>query len=157
MQRSPSLRAKFMPWAQIGRACLFLLVSIFLLPMATADAQQSPFAGRTVLVMVDRADCHYCRKWDREVMAGYIASEEGRRAPLVKRQQGHRDLAAAGFGGIGFTPTFILLDRGVEVGRIIGYGGPDHFWGEMSRVMSQFNSGKSSGAPAFDPRRVATR
>ena len=36
---------------------------------------------------------------------------------------------------VGFTPTFILVEDGQEVGRIEGYPGADFFWGLLGMVM----------------------
>ena len=88
-----------------------------------------------MLLMIDARDCAYCRKWEREVGPGYRASDEAKSAPLVKRERGHSDLG--GIRGIAYTPTFILFDRGTEIGRIVGYAGADFFWGELDRLMKQ--------------------
>lgn len=87
--------------------------------------------------MIETPDCPYCKKWEREIGPGYRASDEGKIAPLVKRMKGHPDVA--GIRGVAYSPTFVLIDRGSEVGRIIGYAGADFFWGELQRLMSQVN------------------
>ncbi|MBL3206218.1 thioredoxin family protein, partial [Klebsiella pneumoniae] len=33
-----------------------------------------------------------------------------------------------------YTPTFILVDGGREIGRIEGYPGADFFWGLLERL-----------------------
>ena len=93
------------------------------------------FSGRRVLVMVDLPGCPYCQRWRRDVEQGYRNSSEGRFAPLEVRVRGHRDLA--GIRNLVFAPTFVLLDDGREVGRIIGYSGPDLFWEEIARLFAQ--------------------
>lgn len=100
-----------------------------------ADPVPAALGPGTMLVMIEGPDCPYCRKWEREVGPGYRASDEGKIAPLVKRMKGHNDLS--GIRGIAYTPTFILVERGMEVGRIIGYAGPDFFWGELERLLRQ--------------------
>ncbi len=65
-------------------------------------------------------------------MASYVNSPEGRAAPLVKRDRRHADLKQ--FTGLAYTPTFILLSQGSEVGRIVGYAGADFFWSEFNRL-----------------------
>lgn len=104
---------------------------------AAADPVPAALGAGTMLVMIEGPDCPYCRKWERDIGPGYRASDEGRIAPLVKRMKGHADVAQ--IRGIAYTPTFILVDRGTEVGRIIGYAGPDFFWGELERLMKQAN------------------
>lgn len=116
----------------------------------TARAQMPPaFAGETALVMVDDKACIYCAKWDRDVSAGYLASEEGRFAPLERRRKGHPDLM--GIPGLAYTPTFVLIARGQEVGRIVGYGGEDHFWGELDRLMVRAGFRPGQTVPKVSP------
>ena len=38
---------------------------------------------------------------------------------------------------IRFTPTFVLVDDGREIGRIEGYPGEDFFWGLLERLLLQ--------------------
>jgi len=38
-----------------------------------------------------------------------------------------------------FTPTFILVDDGREVGRIEGYPGEDFFWGLLGMMFERAN------------------
>ena len=99
--------------------------------LADADA----FGGRTILVMVDDAGCVYCAKWDREVKAGYEASPEGKFAPLERRHIGAPELS--GLSRLAYTPTFVLMVRGREEGRITGYAGADFFWAEIDRLYAK--------------------
>jgi hypothetical protein len=88
------------------------------------------------LVMFEAQACEWCEAWDREVGVVYGKTSEGERAPL-RRVDIHAprppDLAAV--AGVRFTPTFVLFDRGRELGRILGYAGEDHFWGLLGVVM----------------------
>jgi hypothetical protein len=129
----------------------FALALAALWGASTATLAQSPpaFARDTVLVMVDDRGCVYCVKWDRDVSAGYQASEEGQFAPLERRRKGHPDLA--GIPGLAYTPTFVLIAQGHEVGRIIGYGGEDHFWGELDRLMIRAGFRPGQTAPKVSP------
>ena len=43
-----------------------------------------------------------------------------------------KDLEA--IGPIRFTPTFILLHKGRELGRIVGYSGEEFFWGYLEEM-----------------------
>ena len=129
----------------------FALALIILFAAASPVPAQMPpaFAGETVLVMVDDKGCVYCAKWDRDVSASYDASAEGRFAPLERRRKGHPDLA--GIPGLAYTPTFVLIARGQEVGRIIGYGGEDHFWGELDRLIARAGFRPGPSAPKLSP------
>ena len=93
------------------------------------------FDGANHLVMVDDEGCVYCVKWDREVRQGYEASPEGRFAPLTKTRLGSKDLSS--LARLAYTPTFVLIVRGQEAGRIVGYAGADFFWGEIDRLYAK--------------------
>jgi hypothetical protein len=38
---------------------------------------------------------------------------------------------------VSFTPTFVLLEEGREVGRIQGYPGEMHFWGLLGLLLER--------------------
>lgn len=78
------------------------------------------------LIMVEDVGCPYCAKWDREVGAAYPISAEGRFAPLVRRFR--RDPDIAFLKGIVYSPTFVVVQNGEEIGRITGYPAADFFW-----------------------------
>jgi hypothetical protein len=130
-------------------ARLLVLIAVVLTGLSrsvaadVAPALAPAFSNDTVLIMVDDKGCVYCVKWLREVGPSYSASDEGRFAPLERRAKGHADLN--GLEGLRYTPTFVLLERGREVGRIVGYGGELHFWGEIERLMAK--SSFRPGAP----------
>ena len=96
----------------------------------------------TVLVMVEERGCPYCRRFDDETRASYVNSPEGRLAPLVRRARGSPELAF--LDRLAYSPTFVLLVQGREVGRIVGYRGPDLFWMEMAGLFAR--SGLAVGA-----------
>ncbi len=133
---------------RIGRASalgLCWVLALALMPGVASAAEL--FGGRTVLVMVDDAGCVYCAKWDREVKTGYEASAEGRFAPLQRWRIGSPELS--GLGRLSYTPTFVLVVRGEEAGRIIGYAGADFFWGEIDRLYAK--AGFRPSAPPVPP------
>lgn len=87
------------------------------------------------LVMVEEAGCPWCARWDEEIGVIYDKTEEGRRAPL-RRVDIHAlpdDLRLASRPQ--FTPTFVLVEDGVEIGRIEGHPGEDFFWPLLSRLL----------------------
>jgi hypothetical protein len=102
------------------------------------------------LVMFEEAGCPWCRRFDREIAPAYPKTEEGRRAPLRRI---HISLArTSGLGlarPVTVTPTFVLVSRGVEVGRITGYPGEEFFWGLLSELLTQLEPGpRAKPAPA---------
>lgn len=92
---------------------------------APADWRSVP----AVLVMVYDRGCPYCARWEAEVERSYVLSEEGKFAPLTKRLRGHADIAD--IEKVVYSPTFVMLAYGQEVGRIVGYQGSDLFWMQL--------------------------
>ena len=95
--------------------------------------------------MVDDAGCQYCRKWDAEVGVIYDRSTVGAVAPLERRAKRHRDLVP--YEPLAYTPTFILVRDGAEVGRIVGYPGADFFWAEFERLIAKAGPVPESATP----------
>ncbi len=113
------------------------LVAVVLISARSLQATEAPDPASmpAALLMVDDAGCIYCRKWDREIAPAYENSDEGQLAPLLRRAI--RSAAVARYPGVRYTPTFLLLVEGREVGRIVGYAGPDFFWGELEQLMQK--------------------
>jgi hypothetical protein len=94
------------------------------------------------LLMIDRIGCEWCAAWEREIGPVYPLTEAGRRAPLMRSNI--RDPLPEGVSldrPARFTPTFVLLRDGVEIGRIDGYPGEDFFWGLLDALLAR------AGAP----------
>jgi hypothetical protein len=112
-----------------------LHLAIFCVPLL-AGASISHAAE---LLFVERAGCPYCAKWDREVSRPYANSDEGKRAPL--RRHALENGQPAGIASpVRFTPTFILMEDGREIGRIIGYMDDHSFWGLLAPLMAKIES-----------------
>lgn len=92
-------------------------------------------AAQMELVMFSEQACPWCDAWSREIGPIYGKTPEGRRAPL-RRVDIHdpRPADIAHVQGTRFTPTFVLLADGQEVGRIVGYPGQDFFWGLLDQL-----------------------
>src|SRR5688500_16240905 len=79
-------------------------------------------ADAAELVMLDDRACVYCRQFHREVGRDYSNTGAGETAPLRKVNRWRKwpeDLGAV--APAYFTPVFILVDEGREVGRFAGY------------------------------------
>ena len=110
----------------IARIFAFL---IYLLPVsAVADDVQ--------LLMFEEKGCYWCDKWNSEISDIYPKTQEGRTAPL-HRLNVHKEipteysLETQPF----YTPTFVVIKDGTEIGRIEGYPGEDFFWGLLGRIL----------------------
>lgn len=100
-------------------------------------------AGATELVMFERAGCGWCARFNKEIAPIYMKTDEGRMAPLRRidlDQMRPSDLAAIDPGA--FTPTFVVVDGGREIGRIRGYPGDAFFYGLLDRILAH-----TSGSP----------
>lgn len=95
-----------------------------------------PIGAAAELVMFESDLCEWCEMWHAEIGVVYHKTEEGRAAPL-RRVDIHdprpADLRAA--RAVVFTPTFVLMSDGAEIGRIVGYPGEDHFWGLLDQLL----------------------
>ena len=99
-----------------------------LAPVAWAD---------TVLLMAEETGCPWCARWDAEIGHIYPKTVEGRTAPL-RRYDLHGPAPDVRFDRrVHFSPTFILVQDGVEVGRIEGYPGEDFFWGLLGMIFER--------------------
>lgn len=109
-----------------------MLAAFFVAPTAVAAAE---------LVMVESSYCEWCEMWDAEVGVIYSKTPEADIAPL--RRVDIDDLRGGDVVGLErviYTPTFILLDDGQEIGRIIGYPGESHFWALLGELIVMIKS-----------------
>jgi hypothetical protein len=108
-----------------------LLVSFLLLPF-TANAELR-------LLMFEQDGCYWCARWNEEIAPAYPKTTEGRAAPLQRinifddypENINIKSRPA-------FTPTFVLIKDGNEVGRIEGYPGDNFFWPLLDRLLEPF-------------------
>jgi len=107
----------------------------------TARAENA--AGKFELVMVEEHGCPWCARWNAEVGPIYPKTAEGRIAPLRRI-----DISEVGGDGLAvdmrvvFTPTFLLVRDGAEIGRIEGYPGEELFWWFLAALMQKHDLGE---------------
>ena len=99
------------------------------------------------LVMFERDGCPWCARFDAEVGRIYPKTDEGAKAPL-RHVDIHAtrpaDLAAIEPGA--FTPTFVLVDNGKEIGRIRGFTGEAFFYGFLDSLLAKLDKTKTAAA-----------
>lgn len=118
----------------MNKLLLTYLVFIALLLASPARALE--------LVVIEQAGCVYCERFDREIAPAYAKTDEGKLAPLRRvdlHETWPEDLSAIRVER--FTPTFVLVDNNVELGRIRGYPGDEYFWFLLNQM---FESVKDS-------------
>ena len=130
----PGRRKSFLGAAASGALALVLLL---VAPWATWGSAPGG-AQAAELVMFETLGCPWCMAWDKEVGVIYHKTAEGRTAPLRRLDIGDPRLPElAALPGILYTPTFVLMDGGREVGRIVGYPGEDLFWGLLGELFQR--------------------
>ncbi|MCI4662024.1 MAG: thioredoxin family protein [Neomegalonema sp.] len=122
--------------AAFGALCLIVLSLIGTAPQ-TAQAAE--------LIMVEEPGCPWCAEWHKQIGPIYPKTDEGKRAPLRTVEIGSKALKDLNLSPRPhFTPTFILIEDGKEVGRIEGYPGEDFFWGLLAQIMQQLPQNAAS-------------
>ncbi len=89
------------------------------------------------LLMLEQPGCVWCARFDAEIAPAWPKTEEGKRAPLRRvdiTQPWPDDLA--GISKERFTPTFVLVNGGVEIGRLRGYVGDEFFWYRIGELLA---------------------
>jgi len=121
------------------RLLLALLAGAGLAPRVRAEA-----SGSRALLMFERDGCAWCLRWHQEVGVGYPKSDEGLKAPLrVLREVDAAKAGATLKAPVTMAPTFVLVDQGREVGRIVGYPGAEFFYGLLGELMKKVDRGAS--------------
>ncbi len=90
------------------------------------------------LVMFESEYCEWCERWHEEIGPIYPKTWEGRVAPLRRvdvDEEWPEDLKS--IRGIRYTPTFVLMEDGREVGRLVGYPGEDFFWPLLDDLLAK--------------------
>jgi len=106
-----------------------LVAAVLLAQPATARAAD--------LLMLEQPGCVWCAQFDAQIAPAWPKTQEGRRAPLRRvdiTRPWPSDLE--GIAKERFTPTFVLMDEGREIGRIRGYVGDEFFWYRIGELLA---------------------
>jgi thioredoxin-related protein len=122
------------------RALPALLASLALGGEGRAGAFASASRGPELL-MFERQGCAWCIRWEREIAPVYGLTDEGKQAPLrrINVDNGapsHAEVGSVLKTQVLFTPTFVLVNKGREIGRITGYMNPEQFWGLLGTLVA---------------------
>lgn len=91
------------------------------------------------LVLFEGSWCGVCQHWNKTIGAGYAANETGRKVPLRRVEVGGAlppELSRPYVGKVYGVPTFVVMDRGREVGRIEGYTSEKYFWQKLGDILT---------------------
>jgi len=89
------------------------------------------------LLILEQPGCVWCAQFNAQIAPAWPKTQEGRRAPLRRvdiTQPWPSDLEE--IAKERFTPTFVLLDEGREIGRIRGYVGDEFFWYRIGELLA---------------------
>jgi thioredoxin-related protein len=106
--------------------------------LLTLSALSNAGVQAAELIMFSSPDCSWCEAWERDVGAIFPRTQEGKHLQLT-----HVDISdplpsrLKDLETVKYTPTFVVLDQGREVGRIAGYSGEDFFWWELQQIMKR--------------------
>ncbi|MHB0950970.1 MAG: transcriptional regulator [Allorhizobium sp.] len=90
------------------------------------------------LVMLEQPGCPWCKRFNEEIAPAWPKTQEGRAAPLRRvdiTEQWPSDLE--GVQRERFTPSFILMHEGKEIGRLRGYAGDQFFWPMIGELIAK--------------------
>ncbi len=119
---------------------LFRIANSLVLAALIGVALTAAPARAAELVMFEDAGCMWCARFNAEIGPIYSKTDEGRRAPLRRVDSGKALPAELGFIETErYTPVFVLVDGGREIGRIRGYPGEDHFWGLLGMLLKKLD------------------
>jgi hypothetical protein len=104
-----------------------LLAAIATLGFASAGARAMD------LIMFEGPSCGTCKLFKREVLPIYAESPAGKVFPLWVVEKGSK-LSFRINEPVTFTPTFVWVDNGVEVGRFSGYFGKAQFFNIVNKA-----------------------
>ena len=102
-------------------------------PVTLADV-----APTTRLIMVTSPHCPWCEAFEEEVGSIYDKTPESLVFPMLRVDVD--DQFPARFDDLNpafFTPTFIFVRDGEEMGRIEGYPGMELFWWRLSEFLPE--------------------
>lgn len=126
--------------------CDLLVLVVCLIAVAigsfSARAGDAQSSRTTQLIMVEAPGCRFCALWHEEIGPAYAQSAEGRFAPLVR--VGRDSALLSALKPVTFTPTFIIMQNGVETGRLAGYPGRDYFWDELVELLTPLGFASST-------------
>ncbi len=123
------------------RCFVFMIALLAVWPAIFATAHSAE------LIMYEQRHCEYCDQWNEEVGVVYDKTPEGklaslRRVDIHKKIPADIDHIASGR----FTPTFVLVNEGIEIGRIRGYPGEAFFWGLLGQMLKKLPHSADDGS-----------
>ena len=115
------------------RIRLYLAYSFFFLALFYPGQFQA-----AELLMFSQSGCEYCERWREEIGIVYPKTDEAKRAPYRELDiHGPERRKLKNIKAVVFTPTFVVVEQGEEIGRIVGYISEDFFWGYLQKILEK--------------------
>ncbi len=121
-----------------GRPIIVIVIVVFAtmsqaaLPPSQGEA--TPFADE--LIVFETETCVHCKKFRQDILPRYRLASKVRHLPIIfvnlKQDKGRRAQLKA---PVTMVPTFVLVRRGREVGRIAGYTGTSYFFLLLQKIL----------------------
>jgi sulfur-oxidizing protein SoxX len=122
---------------------LLWILALFAVAAVAARADQ--------LVMFEERGCPFCAAWDAEVAPTYPKTREAILLPLRRVDlEAKRPADLTGIHNVTFTPTFVAMHCGREVGRVTGYRGSELFWEALDPIVAQLGNKPCINASTAD-------
>lgn len=115
------------------------------LVLAGAAAFEAAPVRAAELVVFETETCPWCIRWNRDVGGQYGGTRAGALMPLRQVDPGQplpADLKT--IDAVRSIPTFVVMDCGREIGRIVGYRGAAAFWEALAGLVSRM---RAAGGP----------
>ena len=112
------------------------LLSLIVLVFAVSTG--SALAKKPRLIMFEQWGCEWCEVWDEEIGQTLPKTAEGKCTAFSREDihESESDIIKK-IKPIVFTPTFVVVEDGEEVGRVVGYAGEDFFWHQLSEHLKK--------------------
>lgn len=117
--------------------------AVAVLAFLTVAVAVGATARAAELVYFHSGACPVCERWDEEIGEVYAKTDEAKRLPL-RHQDIHEDTPKdlSFIKGVVFTPTFVVVEDGREVGRMVGYVKDYFFWEQLSGLIEKAEAAK---------------
>lgn len=114
---------------------------LFLLVAASCRAAFATPQPAPEIIMFEQDGCEWCAVWDEQIAPVLPKTPEGKCASFrrVDIHDKNADILRR-LKPIIYTPTFVVMENGEEVGRVLGYAGEDFFWFHLSRELKKLKT-----------------
>ena len=115
-----------------------LRTKTFLVTALAASLLWPAMSSAAELVMFQQGGCVWCARWDREVGLVYDKTAEAKLLPLRRVDISQQTSAGVTLAArVIYTPTFVVVEGGREIGRITGFINDEAFWGLLDALAAK--------------------